>query len=147
MTATATETVTTNDTWTTEIEQLRSRYKNVREPILAALNVLLHDANVSADDAKARAAMRGVRITAASVNAARTLLSRMDATPAPAAAPKDDAPVRRAVRRVRGAETAVDAEQLIRQVVDKLQNQGNAEAERLREAIRKAVQLLQSALR
>ena len=66
------------DIWTAQPEQLRTRYKHVRPPILAALNVLLHDQRASVDDAKARAAVHGVRITAASVNAARTLLSRMD---------------------------------------------------------------------
>jgi hypothetical protein len=38
---------------------------------LAALNLLLTDPNITDDDAKARAAMRGVRITAASINGAR----------------------------------------------------------------------------
>jgi hypothetical protein len=35
---------------------------------------------------------------------------------------------------------------LIRQVVGKLQSQGNAEAERLREAVRKAMAVLQAAV-
>jgi hypothetical protein len=41
------------------------------------LNVVVLDPDVSVDDAKARAAPHGVRVTAAS--AARTLFSRMDA--------------------------------------------------------------------
>ena len=151
---TATETVTsptTNDTWTAEMAQLRSRYKAVREPILAALNILNQDPNITDDDAKARAAMRGVRITAASLNGARTLLAKAGsapeaATPAtePAAASTPTQAPQRPARRVRAAEADLDAEALIRQVVGKIQGQGNAEADRLREGIRKALAALQA---
>ena len=40
---------------------------------------------------------------------------------------------------------AVDAEALVRGFVAKLQGRGNAEADRLREAMRKAVAVLQAA--
>ena len=43
-------------------------------------------------------------------------------------------------------EKAVDAEALVRGFVAKLQGQGNAEAERLREAMRKAIAVLQAAV-
>ncbi len=145
---TATEPVPVSDTWTRQLEQLKARYKHVRPPILIALNILLHDANVSVDDAKAQAAARGARITAASVNAAKTLLAKMDAqdiaaeTPRPPAA---TAPTRPA-RRPRAADAPVDAEALIRGVVTKIQGQGNVEAERLRDGIRKAITALQATL-
>src|SRR5687768_17607262 len=81
---------TAPDSWTAQLNQLKARYKHVRPPILAALNVMLMSPNISVDDAKAQAAMHGFRITAASVNAAKTLLARMDApqtaTPAPTTA-------------------------------------------------------------
>lgn len=151
---TATEPVLapTNDSWTQQLTQLKARYKHVREPVLVALNILLHDKDISLDDAKAQANLHGVRITAASVNAARTLLSRMDAPltamRAPTAAtPAVPAPVpTRAPRRPRAAEPAIDAETLIRGVVAKIQGQGSAEAERLREGIRKAIAALQATL-
>lgn len=153
---TATETMitspTTTDTWTAELAQLRNRYKAVREPILAALNLLHQDPNITDDDAKARAAMRGIRITAASINGARNLLLKAGipqvgtTTPTvPAAESEADLAPQRPARRVRAAEPVVDAEALIRQVVGKIQGQGNAEAERLRETIRKAVALLHAA--
>lgn len=152
---TATDIVTSpapTDTWTAEMAALRSRYKAVREPILAALNILHQEPNISDDDAKARAAMRGVRITAASLNGARTLLAKAGgapdlSTPAtePAAASIPTPARQRPARRVRPAEANLDAEALIRQVVGKIQGQGNAEAERLREAIRRAVAVLQAA--
>ena len=143
MTATETETIST-DTWAAEMAQLRSRFKTIREPILAALNLLMQDPNITDDDAKARAAMRGVRITIASINGARNLLAKRET-----AVVATDAPARPAattIRRVRPAPAEIDAEGLIRQVVGKLQSQGTAEAERLREAMRKAIATLQAAV-
>ena len=146
MTASDTKTDTTHDTWDAEIAQLRARYKAVREPILAALNLLLTDPNITDDDAKARAAMRGVRITAASINGARNLLAKRDtaAPTEPTAASATERPAR--PRRERAPEPAVDTEALIKQVVGKLKAQGNAEAERLRDAMRKAMAVLASAI-
>ena len=102
---------------------------------------MLHDKNITLDDAKTRANLRGVKITAASVSAAQRLLSRMDDAPV---APAPVAPTRRA-RRV-ATEPGLDAEALIRQVVGKLQMRGNAETEKLREAVRKAIAVLQAAV-
>jgi hypothetical protein len=59
-------------------------------------------------------------------------------------APATERPAR--PRRERAPEPAVDAEALIKQVVGKLQAQGNAEAERLRDAMRKAMAVLASAI-
>lgn len=143
MTDTATEPLpaSTVDAWAQQLAQLRVRYKHLREPVLVALCILVHDPDVDLDDAKARAAMHGVRITAASVNAARTVLAKMGSPsePSPTTAP-------RATRRVRAAQVAPDAESLVREFVGKLQRQGDAEVERMREAIRKSVALLQAAV-
>jgi hypothetical protein len=146
MTATETDTIST-DAWTAEMAQLRSRYRAVREPILAALNLLMQDPNITDADAKARATMRGVRITAASINGARNLLAKREtAVVAPAGDDASARPAATTVRRVRPAPAEIDAEGLIRQVVGKLQLQGTAEAERLREAMRKAIATLQAAV-
>ncbi len=130
---TATDSAPATEAWDKQLEQLKARYKHVRPPILVALNILLHNADVSVDDAKAQAQLRGMRITAASINAAKALLARMnardiaaEAARAPAAAP---APTRPA-RRPRATDKPVDAESLIRGVVTKLQTQGNVEADR-----------------
>jgi len=142
---TTTET-TAPDTWTDELAALKARYPHVRDPILAALNLLLTDPNITDDDAKARAAMRGVRITAASINGARNLMAKREtAVPIePTATTAPERPARQ--RRERAPEPAVDAEALIKQVVGKLQAQGNAEAERLRDAMRKAMAMLAGAV-
>jgi len=142
---TTTETAPATDTWTAQLEQLRARYKHVRPPVLAALNILVHEQNISIDDAKAQASLHGIRITAASVAAARTLLSRVDGPPTPVAPTTTSEPAR-APRRPRPPEKGLDAEALVRGFVAKLQGQGNAEADRLREAMRKAIAVLQSAV-
>jgi hypothetical protein len=149
MTDTATEPVspTTNDAWSQQLATLKVRYKHAREPVLAALNILMHEPNISLEDAKARARERGVRITAASVNAARTLRERLDSLPplpATNGAPESRKP--RATRRARDRDKAGDSEALIRGFVAKLQGQGNAEADRLRDAMRKALAVLQAAV-
>ena len=141
---TATDSATSTDPWTAQFEQLRARYKHLRPAVLAALTALVLDQNISVDDAKGQTAMRGIRITAASMAAARTVLSRMDSPPAAAAATSNVA--MRVPRRARPAEKMADAESLIRGFVAKLQGQGNAEAERLREAMRKAIAVLQAAV-
>jgi|SoiMethySBSTD1v2_1073268.scaffolds.fasta_scaffold350019_2 hypothetical protein len=145
-------TLTVNDPasklWNQQLAELQSRYKHVRPAIVAALCVLHEDPDASVDDAKARAAEHGVRITAASVNAAQRLLARQDGAPATnAAEPKAAAPAKPTrERRPRANDGAVDAEALIRQVVGKLQNQGNAEAERLRGVMRRVIDIMQAAV-
>ena len=49
-------------------------------------------------------------------------------------------------RRVRAAEAPLDANALIQDVVAKIQAQGNAEVERMREAVRKAIAALEAAV-
>jgi hypothetical protein len=142
---TAAEPAASTDPWTTQFQQLEARYRHVRKPIVAALNVLLHDQNATLEDAKAQAAARGIRITAASLNGARTLLAKMDA-PATAAATAATSSATRAPRRQRPADKGVDAEALVRGFVAKLQGHGNAEAEGLREAMRRAIAVLHAAI-
>ena len=55
-------------------------------------------------------------------------------------------PPARPVRRPRPADKATDAEALIRGLVVKLQDQGNAEADGLRDAMRKAIAVLRAAM-
>ena len=42
---------TATDTWTDELAALKARHPHVREPILAALNILLAEPNITDDDA------------------------------------------------------------------------------------------------
>ena len=149
---TATVTMSDPDTMTDAFEALQARYPKVRKPIVMALHILTQNPSISLDDAKARAEMSGIRITAASVTAAQRLLSRQDVPTSASSDTKAEVPARKdgpAPRRTRGPRTAeapLDVEDLIRGTVAKLQAKGNAEAERLREAIRRAVAVLQAAI-
>jgi hypothetical protein len=73
-------------------------------------------------------------------------MDRATAAPAAQAAPTAAAEAKRAPRRPRTTDAPLDAESLIRGVVTKLQSQGTAEAERLRDAMRKAIAALQAAV-
>jgi|JRYL01.1.fsa_nt_gb hypothetical protein len=142
--ATLTETAPT-DPWTIDLAALQARYPKVREPILAAMLAITQNPGAEIDDLKKIAAEHGVRITAASVAAAERLHSRQDDQVAVPTTPELAA--KTAARRPRPAAPAapVDAEALIRQVADKIQAAGSLEADRLRGAIRKAIELLQAA--
>jgi hypothetical protein len=147
MTATDPANNTMTATPNISVAELRLRYKHVREPILVALHLLLQDNEISIGDAKAKAGAMGTRITLASILAARRLMAKMDAAPpAPAAAPVATTAPTRPARRPRAPEAAQDTEALVRGVVAKVRAQEGAESERLRAAIRRAVELLNSAL-
>ena len=74
-------------TWDAQFEVLRRRFPGARDTILFSIHLMQMDSDVSIDDAKAHAAMHGLRITAASLNAAKRLLSP---EPERAAAPHGD---------------------------------------------------------
>jgi len=148
-TATATSPTTKNTAWNDQFAALKARYPHVRDAILVALHIISQDPDIAIDDAKAQAQVHGVRITAASINAARRLLSRQDSAPANAPKAKGaTAPIAKSpTRRARPAPTAsVDAEALIRQVADKIRAEGSLEAQRLRDAMRRAITMLEAAV-
>lgn len=102
--------------WNDQFVALKTRYPHVRDAILVALHIITQDRDIAIDDAKAQAQVHGVRITAASINAARRLLSRQDSAPANAPKAKGArAPIAKSpTRRARPAPAAaVDAEALI----------------------------------
>ena len=146
------EPTTPTEPWGDLFAKLQQRYPKVREPIVAALTALMQNPGIDVEHAKAVAAANGMRITAASVAAAERLLSRQDrhdeqqADRRPTAAATPAAAHPGSVRRQRAQAHDVDAEALIKQVVDKIQVAGNAEAERLRETMRKAVLMLTAAI-
>jgi hypothetical protein len=151
MTATAPITIITpteNNPWAENLAAQKTRFPNAKDSILFAIAALQDNPDIAIDDLKTLASQRGVRVTAASVNAAKRLLDPENAT-APVAAPAglNPAPAReRCARRVRAAEAPLDANALIQDVVAKIQAQGNAEVERMREAVRKAITALEAAV-
>jgi hypothetical protein len=72
-------------------------------------------------------------------------MAKQDTRPAAAPALATPAASTR-VRRPRATDAGVDAEALIRGLVGKLQGQGAADTERLKDAMRKAIAVLQAAV-
>lgn len=141
---------TTN--WNEQFAALKNRFPHVRDPILVAMHILTQAPNITPDDAKAQASLHGVRITAASLAGAQCLLAKQDApaattngTTVQTTAPANTAP-KRPARRVRGSESALDAESMIRDVVERLQRNTDERVEQMRMAIRKAIEVLQPAV-
>ena len=68
MTESAT-TLTTNHNpaWDEQFAAIKARHPNVRDAILVALHIVSQNPDIELADAKAQAALHGVRITAASV--------------------------------------------------------------------------------
>ena len=150
MTATETQpNPTPTDDWNAQFAALKTRFPKVRDTILFAFYLLQSDPDIVLDDLKARAKLHGIRVTASSVTAAQRLLARTSATngaAAGSAAANSAPPKPRGTRQRRATKAPLDVESLIRMTVSKVQDQGAVEAERLREAIRKAVAVLQTAI-
>src|SRR5262245_35057653 len=77
-----------DNAWDQQFDRLRSRFPGVKDTILFCVHALQHGSDVDLESLKAQAAMYGLRITGASLNAARRPLD-------PNAAPR---PRRRAER-------------------------------------------------
>ena len=140
---------TTTQTWDAQFQALKATFPRAKDSIVFCVHVLRQNPDIAIEDLKAQAAMHGIKVTAASVNAAQKLMAPATATSAPttpAAAPLSPTGSTRPARRVRATKPAVDTEALIRNVIGKIQGQGSAEAERLRDGIRKAIAMLQSAV-
>ncbi len=149
MTETETQPTTApTDDWNAQFAALKARFPKVKDSIVFAFHVLQSNPDIALDDLKAQAKLHGIKVTAASVNAARRLLARTSATDGVAASPARSpaAATPRRTRRPRAAAAPLDVEALIRTTVGKIQDQGAAEAERLREAIRKAIAVLEAAV-
>ena len=145
MTATETQpNPTPTDDWNAQFAALKARFPKVRETIVFAFHVLQSNPDIALDDLKAQAKLHGIRVTASSVTAAERLLATNGA--AAGSAPSPAAATPRRTRRPRAAAAPLDVESLIRTTVGKIQDQGAAESERLREAMRKAIGVLQEAV-
>src|SRR5690606_29821707 len=111
-----------------------------------ALQILMQDPAIDLADVKAQATLHGTRITAATVSAAQRLLSRQDEPAAETGSTVTRPPAAPRVRRVAKADTPLDIEELIRGTVAKVSAKGAVDAERLRTAMRKAIDVLSAAV-
>jgi hypothetical protein len=87
MTATAPITTPTeNNPWAENLAAQKTRFPNAKDSILFAIAALQDNPDIPIDDLKTLASQQGIRVTAASVNAAKRLLDPENAT-APVVAP------------------------------------------------------------
>ena len=139
---------TTNSVWTDQLAALKDRFHRVRDTILFTFHVLQTDPDIAIDDLKARAMLHGLRVTTATMSSAERLLARNPATDGLTADPRPS-PARRTRPRTgqtRAARATLDVDALIRATVAKIDKHRAAEAEALREVIRKAMAMLQAAV-
>jgi hypothetical protein len=79
-------TPTENNPWAENLAAQKTRFPNAKDSILFAIAALQDNPDIAIDDLKTLASQQGIRVTAASVNAAKRLLDPENAT-APVAAP------------------------------------------------------------
>lgn len=149
MTTTASETTNpaTPDPadWNAKTQDLQARFPGNKDSILFAIHALQQDPDATVDQIKAQAGLHEIRVTAATVGAAKKLLAPVPAASAHTTA-ADATPARqRPVRRVRPAPADLDPTVLIQHAMDTLRAQGAAEVERMRGAMQKAIAVLQAA--
>ena len=147
--------------WEHPYAALRSRFPTATDSVAFAIYTFQTDPSISLDDLKARGLMHCVRITAHSVNAAQRLMLGVKAPErkrtAPSPAEEAPEPAIHAVlaelrasetprppRPKRGRRPHVDVADLVVEAVEKLRRDREAEAERLRSAIREPLAMLKT---
>src|SRR5882672_7833863 len=78
--------------WDVEFHRLRAGFPKAKDSILFCIHALQSNESIMLEDLKAQAAMHGIRVTGASVTAARLQMRRGMAAPRPSS---DRAPVTR----------------------------------------------------
>jgi hypothetical protein len=132
--------------WDIEFDRLRGRFPRVKDSILFCLHALQQDANVQIDDLKARSVLQGIRVTGQSMNAAKRILQGGGgARPRSRAGKRVDAST--SATAVATPEPASDLERLIWKAIAEAKGEAGVAAERLRSAMRSAIEVLQAALR
>lgn len=153
------------DPWEADLARLRERFPKANASVLICIHALQQEVDVSLDDMRARAAMHGIRVTAASLQAGRRALGlsppmaarvrRVEAVDGALEADgqQNDAALSvgevaeerlRARRRSapQGGSRAGGVEQMLREFVAK----ADEERQRLREAVRRVIELVDEAL-
>jgi len=147
-----------DNAWDEQFDRLRKRFPGVRDTILFCVHALQNGSEVHLEALKAQAAMYGLRITGASLNAARRVLNpesvpRQRRRAQQPAAPPGAAPVPAHVaaprQRGRGGvpeQAQAEVEVMIRAVVAKVQAHADARLQRLRDAVDEALRILREVL-
>ena len=150
----------TIDSWEQLLDQLRRRYPGQKDSVLFCINKLHQNPELTLRDFRDEARLYGLTLAGRSLHSAKVLLGLAEPSPKPQRKPTQDAepattfeagvaPTGQASPpRARKAATtaAASIEDQLLDVVQRLQSTKGAEAERLRDAIRAALAVIEDAL-
>lgn len=157
MTDTDTPPSAPTDSWDALLDVLRRRYPGQRDSVLFCIHKLQQNPDLTLRDFRDEARLYGIPVAGRSLHSARVLLGLQKPTPPAAAAEEGDdggadaerapvpAPRRRRTRDDDdGASSSI--EQQVVAAMRRMQSAAEADTERLRDAIRQAIALLQRAI-
>ena len=162
MTDTDTPPSAPTDSWDALLDVLRRRYPGQRDSVLFCIHKLQQNPDLTLRDFRDEARLYGIPVAGRSLHSARVLLGLQKPTPARAAATDeadgeaegsgaDDlapatAPRRRRARSGEGEDASASIEQQVVAAMRRMQSAAEADTERLRDAIRDAIAILQRAI-
>jgi len=131
--------------WDVEFHRLRARFPRAKDSILFCIHALQSNEGIALDDLKAQASMHRIRVTGASVTAARLQMRRgvPGARPSSETAPEVREP---RAKRPELVDATNDPGELVQRLVEQMQLKAEVEALRLRQAIRSVIAVLREAL-
>ena len=137
----------TTDTWEGILEALSRRYPGQKHSVLFCIYKLQQNPDVTLRDFRAEAELHGIPVGGRTLHAAKELLglNKPQAAASPAAETTPATPARRRQRTGEpGAGDSIESKVLA--AVRQIQSNAGAEADQLRDAIRRAIAILQQAL-
>lgn len=140
----ASETSPAAEPWPQQLESLRARHPGQKDSVLFCLHKLEQDPRVGLPDLRGEAADLGIPMAGRALHSAKVLLGLAEAKPRRASQPK--APAAKAAAPARTGDTDPAIEDQVLSAVRQIQSAAGAEAERMRRAIRQAIEILQDAL-
>jgi hypothetical protein len=140
--------------WELSLERLRAQHPDASDGILFCVYKLQQDPDLTLRDFRDEANLRGIPLSGRSLHSAKVLMGvekpsvrRKKEKPMPAPrAEVRQAPEPKLRRRARRAEPSMDVESSLIAAVRSIQDAAGADAQRLRDAIQQAVDILQQAL-
>ncbi|HEX6810991.1 MAG TPA: hypothetical protein VF384_05140 [Planctomycetota bacterium] len=139
----------TTDTWEGILEALSRRYPGQKNSVLFCIYKLQQNPDVTLRDFRAEAELHGIPVGGRTLHVAKGLLG-LQKPPAAAATPAEagtaPAASRRRQRASEGGSAGDSIESKVLAAVRQIQSNAGAEAEQLRDAIRRAIAILQQAL-
>ena len=133
-----------DQSWPPQLDALRARHPGQKDSVLFCLHKLEQDPGVGLPELRGEAADLGIPMAGRALHSAKVLLGMAEAKPRRAAKPKPAAAKASADVKVRGTDPGIEEQVL--SAVRQIQSVAGAEAERMRRAIRQAIEILQDAI-